>query len=299
MRRAFVNVLVGLAGLLLIVGMVAVWADRLLLNPSRWEQVSGKLLTNPTIRTDTANYLADQVDARLNLSELSSAAAGSVLGPLASAGAAGVRAGISRSISGALDLSPVQALWAQANRVAATALVAIVDRPPESVSVTGNGIGVNLGPILRAAVTGAHLPGLVADAVPSDVELPLVRSTQVHTVRTAGRLVRNLSRWVVIAVPLLWLLALALSGGWRRWTLTWIGITAAVAGALVLAARALLVTPVADAVSGSSVLRPLIAASITTVTSSLAHIAVVVGIVGLAVAVIAGVAGLSVDRTRY
>ena len=50
--------------------------------------------------------------------------------------------------------------------------MAYVPAAPQQTSDSGSGISVNLGPILRAAATGAHLPGLVTDAVPADVELP-------------------------------------------------------------------------------------------------------------------------------
>ena len=92
----------------------------------------------------------------------------------------------------------------------------------------------------------------------------------------------------MIIVALLWLAALALARGRRRRTLVWIGLTAALAGVLVLAARALLVTPAADAISSNTSLRSIIAATITTITGSLGHLALGVGAVGLVVSVVAG-----------
>jgi hypothetical protein len=61
---------------------------------------------------------------------------------------------------------------------------------------------------------------------------------------------------------------------------------------VVLGARMLLVAPVADAISADPSLRRIIAAAITTITASLGHLAVGVGVVGLVVGVIAGLAGL-------
>jgi hypothetical protein len=260
------SALVGLAAVLLVVGIVAVWADHLFLNPSNWETTSVKLLANPTIRTSTATYLAGQSDSRLE--------------PV-----------IFQAMDSALGLAPVQAAWAQANRGAATAVVGLVDGPPQPVTVEGDAVGLNLGPILRTAAMDAHLPAPVTEALPTDAGLTLVRSDQVHTVRTAGRVIRDLARWLVIVVPLLWLAALAVAPRRRR-TLAWIGITAAIAGVLILLARALLVTPVANAISADPLLRHVIGAAITTTTTSLAHMAVIVGVVGLVVALIAGLAGL-------
>lgn len=284
MRRALVSALVGLAAVLLVAGIVAVWADHLFLNPGNWETTSAKLLANPTVRTSTATYLADQVSERLDLSQLPGSD---------SVSATGLRGAIFDAVDAALGLHSVRALWAQANRATAAGVLAIVDGPPGPVSVSGDSLNINLGPILRTAVTDAHLPAVVTSAVPAEAGLTIVRSDQVRTVRTAGRALRDLARWLAIIVPVLWLVALALASGRRRRTLAWIGMTSAAAGALVLLARALLVTPVADAVSANLQLRPVIAATITTVTSSLAHLAAGVGLVGLAVAVVAVVAGLA------
>jgi hypothetical protein len=272
-RGALASALVALAAVLLPVAMIAVWADHLFLSPSSWETTSIKLLANPTIRTSTANYLAGQVDPSLE--------------PV-----------ISQALDSALGLAPVQALWGEANRGAATALVELVDGPPQPVTIAGDAVSINLGTMLRTAATDAHLPAVVTEALPADADLTIVRSDQVHTVRTAGRVIRDLARWLVIVVPLLWLMALGLARGRRRRTLAWIGTTAVIASVLVLLVRALLVTPVANAISADPSLRRVIAATITTSTTSLVRSAVIVGVVGLVVALIAGLAGLGGSRRR-
>jgi len=293
------SALVGLAAVLLVAGMVAVWADELLLSPSNWEATSTQLLANPTIRMSTATYLADQVDARLQLSRLPASALGSVVGPLAGTNVASTQAAIFHAVDAALGLPSVQVMWAQANRGAATALLTVVNSPSAPLAVAGGSVTVSLRPILRAAATNARLPAAAIAALPADAgTLTILQSGQFHTVQTAGRAVRDLARGLVIAVALLWLAALALARGRRRRTLAWIGITAALAGALVLGARALLVTPAADAISANPSLRSVIAATITTITTSLGHLAVGVGVAGLVVAVIAGLAGLTPGGLR-
>jgi hypothetical protein len=298
-RRALTTALVGLAAVLFVAGMVAVWVDDLLLSPTGWETTSTRLLANPTIRTSTATYLADQIDARVHLSQLLGSGQGSVLGPLARPSVAATRAAIFYAIDTALGLSAVRTLWAQANRAAAATVVTIVDGRRDPVTVAGGAVTIRLGPILQAAATDAHLPAAVIVALPTDAgTLTVVQSDRVHTVQTAGRAARELARWLVIVVPGLWLAALALARGRRRCTLAWIGITGAVAGGLVLGARALLVAPVADAISADPSLRRVIAAAITTITASLGHLAVGVGVVGLVVGVVAGLAGLTAGGAR-
>jgi hypothetical protein len=293
-RRALTTALVGLAAVLLVAGMVVVWADDLLLSPTGWERTSTRLLADPTIRTSTAIYLAEQIDARLHLSQLLGSGQRSVLGPLARPSVAATRATIFHAMDTALGLTPVRALWAQANRAAATTVVTIVDGRRDPVTVAGGAVTIRLGPILRAAAIDADLPAAVTGALTADAgTLTVLQSGRVHTVQTAGRAVRDLARWLVIVVPVLWLAAFAVARDRRRRTLAWIGITGAVAGALVLGARALLVAPVADAISADPSLRRIIAAAITTITASLGDLAVGVGIGGLFLGVIAGLAGLT------
>jgi hypothetical protein len=292
--------LVGLAAVLLVASMVSLWADDLLLSPSNWETTSTKLLANPTIRASAATYLADQVDARLQVSSLPPSALSSVLGPLAGTSVAATQAAIFQAMNYALGLPSVQVLWAQANRGAATAVMTVVNSPSAAPTVAGGSVSVNLGPVLQAAAANARLPAAAIAALPAGAgTLTILRSDQLHTVQTAGHAIRDLARGLVIAAVVLWLAALALGRGRRRRTLVWIGATAAVAGALVLGARALLVTPAADAISSNPSLRSIIAATITTITTSLGHVALGVGVVGLVVAVVAGLGGLRPNRPRY
>ena len=53
-----VDALIAITTLLALVGMLSVYANRLLFNPDNWEAQSTKLLANPTIRAQTANYLS-------------------------------------------------------------------------------------------------------------------------------------------------------------------------------------------------------------------------------------------------
>ena len=119
----------------------------------------------------------------------------------------------------------------------------------------------------------------------------MVPPDQLRTVRTVGRVIRDLSQWLVIAVPVLSAPGACAGQRLAAADACVVGATAVVASALVLGARALLATPVADAVSANPSLRPIIASAITVVTSPLAHLAIGVGVVGLGVAVIAWLAG--------
>src|SRR5438874_12747417 len=66
-RLILVDAIIAVATLLALVGIMAVWANRLLFSPDNWENASTQLLANPTIRAATSNYLVDQLYANVNV----------------------------------------------------------------------------------------------------------------------------------------------------------------------------------------------------------------------------------------
>src|SRR6516164_8890935 len=59
-RLILVDVMIGITTVLAVVGMFAVYANRLLFNPDNWAKTSTQLLENDTIRSTTANYIVQQ-----------------------------------------------------------------------------------------------------------------------------------------------------------------------------------------------------------------------------------------------
>src|SRR5262249_36526885 len=69
-RLIGIDVLIVITTILAIVGMLAVWANRLLLNPDNWSNTSTQLLQNADIRDATSNYVVDQLYANVNVAQL-------------------------------------------------------------------------------------------------------------------------------------------------------------------------------------------------------------------------------------
>src|SRR5438270_4006765 len=73
-RRYAVRGLLALATILAVLSIVAVWANRQLLNADNWANTSTALLENGAVRGAVSGYLVDQVYANVDVSsELSSA----------------------------------------------------------------------------------------------------------------------------------------------------------------------------------------------------------------------------------
>src|SRR2546430_12481210 len=66
-RWIFVNSLIGVSTVLLVVGMFAIWANRLLFSADNWSNTSTQLLENDAIRATTANYIVDQLYANVDV----------------------------------------------------------------------------------------------------------------------------------------------------------------------------------------------------------------------------------------
>ena len=92
-RRIGSNVLLGISTVLAIVAIVAIWANRQLLNADNWAATSTSLLQSPTIRSATANYLVDQLYANVDVAGTIDSALPPRLRPLAAPVAAGLRSG--------------------------------------------------------------------------------------------------------------------------------------------------------------------------------------------------------------
>lgn len=62
-----VRVLIWVTTVLTVLAILAVWANRQLLNPHNWANTSAKLLQNAAVRDATSNYLVNQLYANVDV----------------------------------------------------------------------------------------------------------------------------------------------------------------------------------------------------------------------------------------
>jgi hypothetical protein len=292
-RRLFgVRALIGVTTLLLIVAMFAIWANRLLFNPDQWSNTSTQLLENPDIRSATANYLVDQLYANADVAGVLKSGLPPALQSLAAPAAGALRNAAVQGTELALSRPRVQSLWAQANRAADQAFIAIVNGGKGSVAVNQGVVTLNLGAILNDVATRLGLPSNLSEQLPPNVaNLTVAKSNQVKFLENVGNAIKGLALWLTILVPLLYVLALALSRGQRRRTLMTIGFAAIFAGVVVLFGRKLLESQLTSSLTNDATLRPAIRATIAIGTSLLSEVAgavIFVAVVLIAAAWFAG-----------
>ena len=255
-RLIGVDVLIGVTTILLVVAIFATWANRLLFSPDNWSKTSTQLLQNDNVRASTANYVVDQLYANVDVAGLLKQAL-----PTQFQGLAGPAAGALRNaaVSGAelaLSRPRVQQLWAQANRAADQTFVDVVNGKKGTVGVDQGAVTLNLAAILNNIAGRLGLPADVASKLPPNVaNLVIFKSDQLKYVQNGGKAIKSLAFWLLVIVPLLYILALYLAKGHRRRTLMTIGFAGIFAGVLVIAGRSILQGQIANALTSDAALQ--------------------------------------------
>ncbi|HEY1517020.1 MAG TPA: SHOCT domain-containing protein [Solirubrobacteraceae bacterium] len=240
-RLIGVDVLIGVTTLLLVVGIFATWANRLLFSPDNWSNTSTQLLQNENVRSTTANYVVDQLYANVNIAGLIKQGLPTQLQGLAAPAAGALRNAAVQGAELALTRPRVQTLWAQANRAADQTFVDVVNGRKGTVGVNQGAVTLNLASILNNIASRLGLPSDLASKLPPNIaNLTIFKSDQLKYVQNGGKLVKGLALWLTILVPLLYVLALFLAKGHRRRTLMTIGFAGVIAGVLVILARSVL-----------------------------------------------------------
>jgi hypothetical protein len=301
-RLIGVDVLIGLTTVLAVVGMLAIWANRLLLNPDNWSNTSTQLLQNADIRDATSNYIVDQLYANVNVAQLLRSGLPPQLQPLAGPAAGALRNAAVKGVDLALQRPLIQNLWTRANRRADQAFVAIVNGGKGPVGIQSGTVTLDLASIIDNAASRLGLPaGLGAKLPPNIGQLTIIKSNQLKAVQDIGSAVKGLALWLTILIPILYLLAVVLARYHRRRTLMTVGFAILIAGVIGIAGRHILDSAITNSLVKDESLRPAVSATVLIGTGLLAEIANAFILVGAAVIVaawFAGPAGIAVAGRR-
>lgn len=302
-RRYFVNGIIVLTSVLAVVGMLAVFANRLLFNPDNFASTSTQMLQNAAIRSALSNYLVDQLYANVNVEGAIKSALPPQLQSLAGPAAGAVRSSAPQAVNVLLTRPAVQSLWEKTTRAADQTFVAIVKGGNGAIGANNGTVTLNLGAILKDAASRLGIPSsLFSKIPPSAANLTILKSKQLSLIQDLGNGIRGLALALTIAVPLLYAAAVAIARGRRRRTLMSVGFAMTLVGLLGLGARALLVTQVPDSLIKDVSIRPAGRAVVDIVTQILGDIAaafVIVGVVFVIAAWFAGPAHAAVTSRRF
>src|ERR1700691_3044986 len=237
-HRILVRVILGVATVLAVFAIFAIWANRQLMNPHNWARTSTALLQKETVRTALAGYLVNELYANIDVQAQLRSGLPTRLEPLAGPLSGALHGVAEQAAERALEAPRVQVVWETANRAADQALVKIVEGGGSRVQITGGTVSLNLHQIVADLAQDLGLPPGLADKLPPSVaNLKVVTSSQLGLVRNLAKALHALALALTIIVFLLYVIAVGLARGYRRRTLMWVGWSLVFSGLLVLVGR--------------------------------------------------------------
>jgi hypothetical protein len=287
-----VRTMLGLAAILSVVGIFAVWANRQLLDTSYWTETNTKLLENPAIQSELSSYLTDQIYANVNVAGEIRAGLPTELKPLAGPAAGGLRTVIEKGIVLALQQPRVQELWKSANDVTHKQFVNLIENKGTVIKTPGGGaVFLDLRPIVAELATRLGAPASTSEKIPANIaRIKIVSSKSLETAQAAVRVLRTLAIVAPILVLLLFAGAVALARGRRARTLLNVGFVCVGAGLVALGIRSLVGTQVVNTLATTEAVRPAANAAWSIGTSVLVDVAGALIFIGIFV-VLAGLLG--------
>ena len=259
-HRIQVRVLVILASILAFLAIFTSWVDRQALDTNQWVDTSGKLLQDKEISDALAIYSVDQLYASVDVARILKKQLPPDLQPVSSPLAAGVREFATRAAQQAFQSPRVQTLWADANRVAHTQLVAILEGKNEEITTQNGKVILDLRPIVLQLANRIGLKKQAQQAIkkgeaqgvlkPSFGRLQVADSQQLDTARTVTKLINGLAWFFTVGTLALFALAAWLAGRGRRWIVVLgYGLGLIAAGLAAIAVRAALKGPFVDSLA--------------------------------------------------
>jgi hypothetical protein len=225
-RRRFLQArgLVVLGSIVLVIAVLATWVRSQILDTNGWTQTSVRMLQNEQIREVIANDLSERLLSVVDIQDLAAEKLPPGLAPLAPALSTAAAQVVPEAVDRALALPAVQALWAQANRVAHARVIELLDGGGTTLSASGGAVTLNVEALLdrigrRLGIgqdVGAKLPANRRSVV-------LLRSQQLRAAQDVVKGLRDLSFVLPVLVALMYAGALALAAGRRRRVLLKIG----------------------------------------------------------------------------
>ena len=237
-RRYTVRILIGIAALLGVFAIFALFANRQLLNSDNWSDTSSAMLADPAIRTQLSNYLVDELYNDVDVAQQVSGALPPRLQPLAGPITGGLRELALRTTNTLLGRPRVQDLWKAANKATAEQFINIAENKSKAISQQGNAVVLDLRVVLVQLIARLGLPSSLSDKLPPEAgKIKILTGNQVSTLQNGANALHGLA--VVLPALALGLLALAvyLAAGRRREELMIAGVTLIAIGALVLIVR--------------------------------------------------------------
>ena len=238
-HRVTVWSLIGVASVICLVGSLTVWVDRQMLDNHAWNRASQEIIQNPEVQTALSYYLVNSLYQNIDVAAALRQRLPKGLEPLAAPAAAALRQPAVNAVELMLQRPRVQGLFINASSLAHEKLVNVLENKTGHGISTGNGeVTLNLSQLIVQLGTELGLSqGALSRIPPNAGTVTIMTSKQLSTAQTAVNLIRVLSAFLLIAVVVLYAVAVYLARGGRRVALRSIGFILIAEGLIVLVIR--------------------------------------------------------------
>ncbi len=251
-RMLLVRILVLVGALLAILSLLAGYVRFQALDTDTVEDTAGDLIADPEIRDQLAATLVEQlfanVDVEAALEERLPPEQQGLAGPIAGA----VRVGADRGAQRLLERPRPQELWVRGITETHRNLIRVLEDDTGPIGTEEGQVVLDLEPLIielgeQVAVLGRINERFLAD--PDAGRITIIEADNLETAQDLTQILKVLGTWLWLVPVALWALALWLARGRRRNILRMIGISAIVAGLLVLVIRRIAGSYVVDALA--------------------------------------------------
>ena len=288
-RRGIAYGLVALACLLTLVVSMSVWVNRQLLDTDNWVDQSTKMLQNEEVRHALALRLVDAAYSKGDVENRLQQRLPEQLQGLAPTIAGALRPAAVSAAEDLLERPRVQSLWEEANRVAHSKLVAVLEGNEGGAVTTADGdVVINVGQIVSQLREQLGITG--TQRVDEEASITIAHSDDLEAAQRYVQIIKVISVFAAIIVVALLALAIWLAAGSRREVVRVAAWGFLVVGLILLAVRRIAGNAVVDSLAspeGQPAAAQVWTLS-TTIMRDLGIALVAIGLLGLLWALVAG-----------
>ena len=244
-----------LGSIVLVLGALGVWIDRVALDSSQWSDTSVKVLQDPTVQSTVSTYMVDQLYANVDVTSAIESFLPDAAKAFAPIAAQGLRQPAETAAKRALASPRLQDRWRDANVRAQRQLLRVI----EGDNDTGN-VVLDLRPLVLQVEGQADNLGISGrlPALPSSAgQVRLLTTDQLSLAQNIVRGLRASADYLAILVVLIFA-AVVLVGPDRRRAVRACAIAMLVAGLLLIFLRRVLGDQLVDRLVADQSLRPAI-----------------------------------------
>lgn len=232
--------LVVIATILAIVGSLTTWVRTQALDTDEWVEVSSELLLDEDVQEALSAYLVAELFSQVDVADELASALPDQLAGLAAPLAGALRAPATDAVEQLVGSPRFNLAWAESNRRAHQALVAVLQGESTALSTDDGTITLELRNVVVAVGEDLGVSSDTLDRIPEDAgQVVLFESDALAEAQQAVRVTEFLSWFLYVLVVGLFAAAIILARGRRREVLRQVGIGLLVAGVTVLLGRAI------------------------------------------------------------